>query len=105
MGTIRFSCPTCQRPLRVGEEYAGRQSRCPGCRTAVTVPSITGGGGGALPDWMSEGPARAPAPQQRPRTSPPPTPSYTPANSYSPAPPPASDFGFDTHPTNNFGGL
>lgn len=40
---IEFRCPNCQKLLRVGDDAAGKQAKCPGCATAVTVPS------GAMP--------------------------------------------------------
>jgi len=41
MGMIRFSCRACQRVLRVGEQYAGRQSKCPGCSSPLKVPLVS----------------------------------------------------------------
>lgn len=38
---IEFRCPTCQKLLRVGDDAAGKQAKCPGCATAVTVPSAS----------------------------------------------------------------
>lgn len=38
---IEFRCPNCQKLLRVGDDAAGKQAKCPGCATAVTVPSAT----------------------------------------------------------------
>ena len=36
---IDTKCPGCGRLLRVGEECAGRQARCPACSTIYVVPS------------------------------------------------------------------
>lgn len=33
-------CPGCGRLLRVGDEYVGRQARCPACSTIYVVPSV-----------------------------------------------------------------
>jgi hypothetical protein len=71
---IRFSCPACQRVLRVDEQFAGRQAKCPGCATPVTVPAKEA----APADVMV---APAPVPQALPRL---------PA-----APPPEDPFAFD----------
>ena len=35
---ITFTCPQCQKTLRVGDEHAGRQCRCPNCSAWVPVP-------------------------------------------------------------------
>ncbi len=36
---IRFECQHCGRKLKVPDERAGRQGRCPACKGAVTVPA------------------------------------------------------------------
>lgn len=36
---IEFRCPTCDKKLRTGDDKAGKTAKCPGCGTAVTVPS------------------------------------------------------------------
>ncbi len=36
---IEFSCSKCQRTLRVPDDSAGREARCPQCGTISTVPS------------------------------------------------------------------
>jgi hypothetical protein len=33
-------CPKCQAKLRIGDEYAGQQARCPRCDTIYAVPSL-----------------------------------------------------------------
>ena len=35
---IRFKCPDCGKKLKVGEEHAGKQAKCPGCGNAVMIP-------------------------------------------------------------------
>ena len=35
---VQFTCPACGRNLRMGDEFAGREVRCPGCREVVVVP-------------------------------------------------------------------
>jgi hypothetical protein len=38
---IETKCPTCERTLRVGDEHAGKQARCPMCNTIYVVPGGT----------------------------------------------------------------
>jgi hypothetical protein len=38
---IETKCPGCARLLRVADEHAGRQARCPECNTIYIVPSAT----------------------------------------------------------------
>ncbi|MBY0229892.1 MAG: hypothetical protein K2W96_11475 [Gemmataceae bacterium] len=35
---IRFDCDDCERPFKVGDDYAGKLIRCPDCKSAVRVP-------------------------------------------------------------------
>jgi serine/threonine protein kinase len=35
---IAFACPHCSTKLKVKPEFAGRQSKCPGCKQPVVVP-------------------------------------------------------------------
>ncbi len=35
---IDTNCPSCGRLLRVGDEHAGRQARCPMCNTIYVIP-------------------------------------------------------------------
>lgn len=51
---IETNCPGCNRVLRVGDEFAGRQARCPMCSTIYIVPDDA-----AAPDQ--------PPPAQEPR--------------------------------------
>lgn len=37
---IDATCPGCQAKLRIGDEYAGQQARCPRCDTIYTVPAL-----------------------------------------------------------------
>ncbi|MBY0228146.1 MAG: hypothetical protein K2W96_02580 [Gemmataceae bacterium] len=37
--SIEFSCPECDRSLKVKDELAGRRVKCPGCQSALTVPA------------------------------------------------------------------
>ncbi len=39
MSTIEFRCPQCDKLLRVGATYAGKEARCPQCGTVSTIPS------------------------------------------------------------------
>lgn len=38
---IRFTCPSCQKMLKVGDKFAGKTSKCPGCAAPVTVPAFS----------------------------------------------------------------
>ena len=38
--SIRFSCPSCDRALRVREELAGKRIRCPQCQQPASVPAV-----------------------------------------------------------------
>lgn len=37
---ITFDCANCGRKLRVADQYAGKNCRCPSCTTVVAVPQI-----------------------------------------------------------------
>src|SRR5262245_27452825 len=39
---IKFKCPKCGQELTVKDELAGRQGKCPACKTTITVPSLAG---------------------------------------------------------------
>lgn len=39
--TISFHCPACQFPLRVPNEVAGRNGKCPQCAALFVVPSVS----------------------------------------------------------------
>jgi hypothetical protein len=57
---IRFTCEKCGAAIRVPEEHAGKQGRCPACQAVVTIP--------------------APPPAEVPQSPPPvPRPPYAPA--------------------------
>lgn len=36
---IKFSCPECQKTLKVEERLIGKRVHCPGCQAAITIPS------------------------------------------------------------------
>lgn len=38
---IRFACPQCRKMLKVGDKFAGKTSKCPGCASPVTVPAVS----------------------------------------------------------------
>ena len=38
---IVFACPSCQKPLRIGAEHAGKQIRCPGCEHRCRIPPLS----------------------------------------------------------------
>ena len=42
---IRFTCEKCGAAIRVSEEHAGKQGRCPDCQAIVTIPSAPPAGG------------------------------------------------------------
>ena len=35
---IEFKCPHCQKLLRAGIDYAGKNAKCPNCKKEITVP-------------------------------------------------------------------
>jgi hypothetical protein len=35
---IQFACPTCQKQLKVDDQFAGRGVTCPSCQSKVTIP-------------------------------------------------------------------
>ncbi|TXT22319.1 MAG: hypothetical protein FD138_3521 [Planctomycetota bacterium] len=37
--SIKFSCPECQKTLKVEERLIGKRVHCPGCQAAITIPS------------------------------------------------------------------
>lgn len=45
--SIEFSCPGCQKTLRVSDEHAGKQARCPQCQTIAMVPGNAASGAGS----------------------------------------------------------
>ena len=61
---IDSTCQKCGKQLRVGDEHAGEQARCPNCQTVYTVPQLTPAAalarmsaGGTLPDsWQMKTP-------------------------------------------------
>ncbi|MCO6458213.1 MAG: hypothetical protein J5I93_23150 [Pirellulaceae bacterium] len=83
---IEFACPSCRTTLRVPDDSAGKQARCPKCNAVIPVP----GGAAAAPGEFS--PPR-PSPSS---PSPPSSPSSEPSAGPSPAPayPPSSTGGF-----------
>lgn len=46
---IEFRCTQCQKLLRVPDETAGRQAKCPACETVLTIPSSASAGTGQAP--------------------------------------------------------
>ena len=38
---MKFTCPGCNKTLKVADEMAGKKGKCPACKTAVTVPHKT----------------------------------------------------------------
>ena len=61
--SIEFRCTSCNKLLRVREEAAGRQAKCPECETVLQVPAASA---------PSTAPAEPPPPVQPPPVQPPP---------------------------------
>jgi serine/threonine protein kinase len=38
---IAFACAHCGQRLHVGDEYAGKRARCPGCKSILGIPQLT----------------------------------------------------------------
>ena len=36
--TMKFSCPHCQKTLKVKDELAGKKAKCPGCQKVIVIP-------------------------------------------------------------------
>lgn len=51
---IEFSCPECQKELKVKPELAGRMGKCPGCGNKVCVPEKKVAANELLEDWLNE---------------------------------------------------
>lgn len=45
---IEFLCSRCGKTLRVGEDNAGKQARCPDCQNIMPVPATSGAAGSHL---------------------------------------------------------
>src|SRR5262245_33988335 len=45
---LQFRCPGCGATIQVREEHAGKQARCPNCRSISTAPAATATAGPAL---------------------------------------------------------
>ena len=35
---IQFACPGCRRPFKVPDEYEGKSTHCPSCKTRIQIP-------------------------------------------------------------------
>jgi DNA-directed RNA polymerase subunit M/transcription elongation factor TFIIS len=46
MNTIRFSCPSCGKAIKVSESQSGKKGRCNSCGGIITVPSAEDSAGG-----------------------------------------------------------
>ena len=53
---IEFRCTQCSKLLRTGDDTAGKQAKCPGCGTVMTIPAGAAGAGGALPPLSNDNP-------------------------------------------------
>lgn len=67
MAIIRFPCPQCQRVLKVGDQFSGRQSKCPGCQSPVTVPAESDPSIPEAPTAVASAAPRRPAAAPTPR--------------------------------------
>jgi hypothetical protein len=85
-----LKCPGCQSPLRIREEYAGKQLKCPRCTHVMSVPSEAPAGAEAVPHAAAPPPARLREDiQPRDRKKPPPLPPDDAFGEGEPPPPPA----------------
>jgi len=50
-----FSCPHCEKKLKIREELAGRSCRCPYCRSSIAVPTPPGFGEEQVEDYSGLG--------------------------------------------------
>lgn len=75
---ISFSCPTCSQDFRVGDDKAGRRTKCPRCSESLVVPSPRPSPRPALPLPPDESEA-VPAASARPPVPVPPTGEPVPA--------------------------
>jgi uncharacterized membrane protein len=90
---IEFSCPGCQKSLRVAETAAGKQARCPGCGTIMVVPPATAPAGPTVPTGGGSagmGPPRLPVPPTPAMPPQRPQPPFQSQTSYSQQPQPQS---------------
>lgn len=55
---IEFPCPSCQRTLRVGDDAAGKQAKCPQCGNIVPIPAATAPAGN-LPEDQPAAPGES----------------------------------------------
>lgn len=83
MSTVSVECPGCQRSFTVGEQYVGKQARCPKCKTAFVIQ-----GGGEQLELVDEAPATS-AQSAPPAAPPPKAPPPAPAAAKGSAEPPA----------------
>lgn len=37
---MRFSCPNCNQPMEIADQFAGRKGSCPKCGHRITVPTL-----------------------------------------------------------------
>jgi len=59
--TIRFTCPDCDKRLKVEDRFAGRQVDCPRCGTPLLIPKLEELEPDPEPDEEPDVPAHAPA--------------------------------------------
>jgi hypothetical protein len=83
---IELTCNGCGQTLRVPDEHAGKQARCPKCQTVQPIPAAPTSYGGYPPGPAAPQFPASPPPGQK---SPPPYPSAS-GNPYADAPPAGS---------------
>ena len=79
---IEFTCPTCQKALKLRDEAAGKTGKCPFCKSVITVPASAL----ADDDMIEIVPANAP---KKPVASPPKPPRPAPSAPVTAPTPPA----------------
>jgi hypothetical protein len=89
---IEVRCPVCSRTIKVNDSYAGKQGKCQGCGTILTVPaagSPSSVAGASAPSQGSPAPVQppTPAPQQAVHSAPPPGPAAAPPHPEEVVPP------------------
>jgi ribosomal protein S27E len=82
---IEFRCPSCQQQLRVPDDSAGKNAKCPKCGAIAVIPT-PGGFSGGSPSPVSLAPGQQPGVSAGPSFSPP-------APNFSQASPAGSPFG------------
>ncbi|UCD29497.1 MAG: hypothetical protein JSV03_03175 [Planctomycetota bacterium] len=59
---IRFTCPSCQQPIEIDDEWGGQSVGCPYCKRVVTAPKSSSWPPGDIPEASSPDRAFQPPP-------------------------------------------